>query len=223
MVLVACGDFKPEEMLQEIKDRLIEKPKQGEIKRVYEIEQEPINMKYKETQMQVSKPIFMIGFKDKIVPKEERVKRHIAIEILANMLTGKSSELYQKLYQDGTIIGTLDSEYEFSDTYSHILISGQSTEPEKVKEELLKNIIKQKENFDVTYFERIKKKVYGDYVVEYNNVDDIARMFLSDYFKEINSLDYIEKYNEVTTEFTKKILEEVFDEKSCILSVVKPK
>ena len=58
-------------------------------------------MKYKETEMDVSKPIFTIGFKDKIVSKEEIVKRHIAIEILMNMLIGKSSNLYKKLYEEG--------------------------------------------------------------------------------------------------------------------------
>ena len=69
----------------------------------------------------------------------------------------------------------------------------------------------------------MKKKVYGDYVVEYNNISDIARILLSDYFKGINSFDYIEQFQTVTAEYTKQILQEVFDEKKCILSVVKTK
>ena len=36
-------------------------------------------------------------------------------------------------------------------------------------------------------------------------------------------LDYIEQYKSVTEEFTKQILEEVFDEKKCILSVINAK
>ena len=43
------------------------------------------NKKYKEIQMQVSKPIFMIGFKDEN-KSEDIVKKHIAIEIIMNML-----------------------------------------------------------------------------------------------------------------------------------------
>ena len=103
------------------------------------------------------------------------------------------------------------------------MITGQSKEPEKVKEELLKEISNLKENFNKEDFERIKKKVYGDYVAEYNSVSDIARMFLSDYFKGINSFDYIEKYNTVTAEYTKQVLQELFDEKNMILSVVSGK
>ncbi len=222
MVMVVCGNFKPEEMLEEIKKRLIEKPKQGEIKRIYAMQENSINMPYKETAMEVSMPLFMIGFKDSI-EQENKVQKHIAIEILMNMLIGKSSMLYQKLYQEGILLAQPDLDYEFTNDYAHILISGQSKDPQKIQKELLKEIQKQKEQFDEAHFERMKKKVYGDYVVEYNNISDIARMLLSDYFKGINSFDYIEQFQTVTAEYTKQILQEVFDEKKCILSVIKTK
>ena len=41
-------------------------------------------------------------------------------------------------------------------------------------------------------FERTKKMIYGEYVKEYDDVVNISRMFLSDYFKGINSFDYLE-------------------------------
>ena len=222
MVMVLCGNFEPKEILEEVKKRLIEKPKQGEIKRIYPKEENEINKPYKEATMEVSKPIFMIGFKDKI-EKENRVQRHIAIEILMNMLIGKSSPLYQKLYKEGILLGEPDLDYEFANNYAHVLISGQSKNPKKVQKELLKEIQKQKENFNEQQFNRIKKKIYGDYVVEYNNISDISRMLLSDYFKGIQSFDYIEQFQTVTLEYAKQILQEVFDEKKCIMSLVKTK
>ena len=222
MLLVVCGDFKPEEMLEQIKKRLVDKEKQGEIKLIHPEDDKELNMKYKETSMQVSKPIFMIGYKDD-TSENNKVQRHIAIEILMNMLIGKSSDTYQKLYKEGILLGEPDLDYEFAQDYAHVLISGQSKEPEMVKKELLEAVEKQKENFDEEYFNRIKKKVYGSYVVEYNNVSEIARMLLSDYFKGVNSFDYIEKYQTVTAEYAKQILNEVFDEKKFIMSVVKEK
>lgn len=219
MTLVVCGDFKPEEIMQEIKNRIVEKEKQGEIERIYPKDEKGINKKYKETSMPVSKPIFLIGFKDENTNKD-KVKKHIAIEILMNMLVGKSSPLYQKMYDEGLLLAPLDMDYEFTNNYAHVMLTGQSKEPKKVQEELLKQIQNLKQNMDNKYFERIKKKVYGDYVVEYNNVADIARMFLSDYFKGINSFDYIEQYNTVTEEYTTEILNEIFDEKNMVMSVV---
>ena len=222
MLLVVCGNFEPEKMLEGIKRRLIDKEKQGEIERIYPKEEDKINKTYNEEKMEVSMPLFMIGFKDKINSKN-KVQKHIAIEILMNMLIGKSSHLYQRLYKEGILLAQPDLDYEFTDDYAHVLIGGQSKNPEKIKEELLKEIEKQKEKFDEERFERMKKKVYGDYVVEYNNISDVSRMLLSDYFKGINSFDYIEQYQTVTKEYAQEILQEVFDEKRSILSVIKTK
>lgn len=222
MLLVVCGNFEPEKMLEGIKRRLIDKEKQGEIERIYPKEEDKINKTYNEEKMEVSMPLFMIGFKDKINSKN-KVQKHIVIEILMNMLIGKSSDLYQRLYKEGILLAQPDLDYEFTDDYAHVLIGGQSKNPEKIKEELLKEIEKQKEKFDEERFERMKKKLYGDYVVEYNNISDVSRMLLSDYFKGINSFDYIEQYQTVTKEYAQEILQEVFDEKRSILSVIKTK
>ncbi len=222
MVLVVCGNFKPEEILQEIKNRIVEKANQGEIQRIYPQSEKGLNKKYKESSMQVSKPIFLIGFKDENL-EGKKVKRHIAIEILMNMLVGKSSELYKKMYKEGLLLSPMDMDYEFTDNYAHVMLTGQSKDPQKVKQELLEQIQNLKENMNEEYLNRMKKKVYGDYVVEYNDVSDIARMFLSDYFKGINSFDYIEEYNTVTSEYIKQILNELFDEKKLVMSVIKSK
>ena len=41
--------------------------------------------------MSVSMPIFMIGLKDKVVDPSERVRRHMAIEVILDLLIGKSA------------------------------------------------------------------------------------------------------------------------------------
>jgi len=223
--MVISGNFKPEELIEEIKKRLIKKENISEIKRIYPKEPEEINQKQKVVNMDVNNPLFVIGFKDKVLEnKEELVKKHIAIEILLYMLIGKSSELYQKLYKEGLIIAQPDLDYEFSKQYAHITISGQSNNPEKVLEELKKEIKELKQNAkEEKIFDRIKKKMYGSYVTEFDDVADIARMFMVDYFKGINSFNYIENHKQVTKEFTEEILKEVFDENKMILSIVKGK
>ena len=222
MLMVISGDFEPEELVKEIKKRLIKKENVTEIKRIYPEEPEEINEAKKVVTMDVNNPLFVIGFKDKVLDnKEELVKKHIAIEILLYMLMGKSSSLYKKLYEQGLIIAQPDLDYEFSKQYAHITISGQSNNPEKLVEELKKEIENLKQNgIDEKVFERVKKKMYGSYVTEFNDVADIARMFMSDYFKGINSFEYIEKHKQVTLEYAHEILKEVFDENKMILSIV---
>ena len=64
---------------------------------------------------------------------------------------------------------------------------------------------------------------YGDYAVEYNNVSDIGRMFASDYIKGINSFEYMNKFDEIDTNYLKQILQQVFSENNMIMSVIKGK
>ena len=63
-------------------------------------EEKEINQKKKEVSMELSNPLFLIAYKDNVENKENFVKRHIAIEILLNMIIGKSSELYKRLYEE---------------------------------------------------------------------------------------------------------------------------
>ena len=225
MVLTVVGDFEPEAILAEIKKRLKDNEARGEITRIYPEEKLEINKKYAEKEMEVSLPLFMIGFKDNIKDKyNEVVKRHIAIEIILNMLIGKSSNLYNELYKEGYLLSQPDLEYEFGNEYSHVLIGGQSKNPQKVYEKIAEKIQEMRNNnINVQEFERIKKKIYGDYAVEYNNVADIGRMFASDYIKGINSFEYMDKFEEIDAEYAKQVLKEIFTEDKMIMSVIKGK
>lgn len=225
MLMVITGDFDPEKLIQEIKNRIVKNENKGEIKRIYPKEPEEINKEKIEAVMDVNNPIFVIAIKDKTLENEtEQVKKHIAIEILLNIIAGKSSKLYKELYEKGIVMSPLDLDYEFSKQYAHIAISGQSNEPERVMEELKKEIEKlKKEGLEKQQFERIKKKIYGDYITEYNDISGVARMLMADYFKGINSFEYIENHKQVTKEYAEKILKEIFDENKMVISIVKGK
>ena len=222
MAMVVCGDFEPEQLLEEIKKRLIEKKANGEIKRIYPVEPEDIVKEKIEQNMDVSQPLFAIGIKDKVADVKERVRKHIAIEILLNMIIGKSSKLYKELYDEGLLFAVPSLDYEFARGYAHVLITGQSPEPEKVYEKFKKAVEEMKAStIDTKEFNRIKKRIYGEYVKEYNDVEDIARMFLADYFKEINSFDYLEEISTINEQYVEQILKQVFDDKKMVISVIK--
>lgn len=222
MVLVVCGDFEPENILKEIEKRLIDNKANGEIKRIYPKEPETIVKAKIEQKMEVSIPLFTIGIKDTGIKEDKKVKRHIAIEILLSMIIGKSSELYKELYNDRIIYSQPTLDYEFSNGYAHILISGQSNDPELVFEKIKDKINDIKKNgINKNDFERIKKMIYGNYVKEYNEVGDIARMFLSDYFKGINSFDYLEEIETINEEYIESILKNLFNEEKMVISVVR--
>jgi len=119
------------------------------------------------------------------------------------------------------LLGQPSLDYEFTKEYAHIMITGQSKNPDTVNEKFKQEVKKLKENgLEENHFNRIKKKIYGDFIAEYNDVGSIARMFLADSFKGINSFDYLEKYNEISKEYVEQILKDVFIEDKMVLSVV---
>ena len=222
MALVVAGDFDPEKIIEEIKKRLIENENQGDIKRIYSVEDDSIVQEKIEKKFEVSRPLYTIGIKDNPNDQDEIIKKHIAIEILMNLIIGRSSNLYKKLYTEGIVSGQPSLDYEFGKTYAHILITGQATNPEKLYEDF-KNTVKQlkEQGINEEDFVRIKKLIYGGYVKEYNDIQDISRMFLADYFRGINSFDYLEEIEGINLKYLNQIMTDIFKEEKMILSIVR--
>ena len=63
--------------------------------------------------------------------------------------------------------------------------------------------------------------MYGDYVREYDDVADISRNILSDYFKGINSFDYLDEIQGINEDILMQFLKEVFQEDKMVISIVR--
>ena len=103
-----------------------------------------------------------------------------------------------------------------------MLISGQSTKPEEIYVRFKQTVENMKNTeWNDMEFNRIKKRIYGEYVKEYNDVADISRMFLADSFKGINSFDYLEEISTINKGYVLQVLKDVFKEQKMIISVIK--
>lgn len=225
MVMIVVGDFEPEEILEEIKKRLIPKEKIANLERIFKEEPEDVNEHEVINYMDISLPLFFFGFKDIVIRDgKELVKKDVAINLIFNLLFGKSSNLFKKLYEQGIIFNEPRCDFEFAREYSHAYIQGQATDIEVVKEELIKEIENMKvEGLNKEHFERTKNAIYGSLVKQYNDVENIGNMFMFNYFKGINPFDYIEEYKDITIEYAEMILKELFVKDKMVVSKVLPK
>ena len=221
MVIVTSGDFEPEKIFNQIKNK-IKIENKIPAKRIETQEPLEINQKEIDENMEITVPIFIIGFKVNSEDKE-KLKRSIAIEIILEIIIGPSSKLYEELYDNGEIFSGIIATFEWSKNYAHILIQGKSNNINKVEERLIKRIKELKENgLQEKEFERAKRKIYGNYVRDFNEVGPIALLFASNYFRGINPFEYVENYKIISKEYTENILKEVFDEKNMIKSSINP-
>lgn len=217
MVMCIAGNFEPTQIIEEVKKRLLPRSPMGEIKRIYPEEPLGIHKKEKEEIKGINMPIFMVGYKDEL--KEDKVKEQMATEIIFGALLGKSSETYQKMYNEGLLMSELSFDFESSKEYSHVLISGESKDPRKVYE-IIKDTIQNK-NVTPEAFERMKKRIYGEYVTEYDDVESIGRIFIADEVRGINSFEYIDKFENIDLEYVNKIQNELFRNNESVISIVK--
>ncbi len=222
MIIVLAGDFEPESALEKIKYRMTLEAVEEETRRVYNEEQPEIVEKYIEKEMDISMPCILIGYKDNDI-KSNKIKKDISIEILGDLLFGKSSETFEELYESGKILSEPSINYEFSKTYAHTLIQVQTNYVDEVIKVIDEKIEKMKQTgINEKDFNRAKKKIYGEFIKDYNEVSTISSIIVADYFKNINSFDYFEEFKVVSKEYVEKVLKEIFVEDRKVISVIKP-
>jgi len=223
MVLFAVGDIDIDKTLDIIKENVRQDKKQGEIKRIYPKEPSSVYKKEVVQDMQVSIPLFNLGFKDTDVGfgGKKLLKKNLEIQIGLEMALGRSSDLYERLYNEGLIDSTFSFDYGGEIDYGYSIIGGQSKDPFKVRDIIL-NAINNLQFLKEEDFERIKKKYIGKFLRTFNSVDSIAYSFINFYMKEINLLDYLDVLYSISFEDVRERFQNHLREENSVLSVVNP-
>ncbi len=225
MYLVLVGDIDENKIEEYIDRHISAKRDTGKVERFAAFEPETVEREYIRQNLSVSTPMFAIGFKEKKVGVDgfELLKKEIATEILIEVLFGKSSENYIKMYESGIIDASFGGETELEKEYGFTSFGGESREPEKVYETVKACIENAKKNgISEKEAERIKKSVLSDEIRMYNNVENIGNTYIKSLMKGINPLDYTKAVSEIDIKYLTERLNEHFDTKNCVLSVIYP-
>lgn len=226
MLLFVTGDFDVEETLGVIEENILKNdPFEEQIARIYPEEPAAVAKRYQEQKLSVAMPLFMCGFKDNDIGYggTKLLKKTIETEILIEMLFGKSSDLYNNLYNAGLINANFSVEYNPQIDYGFTSIDGESKDPKAVFEQILDQVrTLRKDGLSPTDFERIKKVIWGRYIRSYNDIENYAHTFLSMQFTDIDYFDYDAVYKTVTFEDVQQRFLAHFDPEYAALSVVNP-
>ena len=200
MALAVVGNVTVEQVL-EIADRMLKPKTSKKIERKFQIEPETVVEDTIIRNLAVSMPIFAIGYKEKIDTPNRTLKETLESNILLDIIGGKTSQLYEEMLTDGLINTTFDIEYFEGFGYSAHIFNGESTEPEKVRERINKEIEKmKKQGIDKETFDRIKKKHYGGFIMNFNDIDSLANALIGGYFNGDGLYDQLEVLESITLE-----------------------
>lgn len=222
MVLAVAGNADVDEIV-EVADKVL-KPVEGKMaqRKVIDEPEEVID-NYIEEKLSVATPQFMFGFKESWDTPERTTKEEISMEILLDMISGQSSELYKRLFDGKLINNSFGFEYFTGFGYSCVLFAGESNDPKKVAEEIVGEIGKFRETgFDETAFERTKKKLYGRMIMGMNDIEGLANNMAVSYFAGEDVFTDFEIFKTVTLDDVNDIFKKTLDKNRSVLSVINP-
>ena len=213
MLLFVVGGVDPEQVISMVRSNQEKKnvEPQGQIQRFFEPEPEQVAEARREAKLSVSLPKCLFGFKETDVglTGEELLRRDTTTQLMMDLLFGSSTRLFQKLYDEDLISDSFGHDYISSPQYAFSAIGGDTKDPDlllkRIREEV--EAIMQK-GFDVSDFERARKKKIGGYLRMLNSPENIANEFTRQQFRGGDFFNMISLYGAITLQDVNQRLKE---------------
>ncbi len=220
LALIMCGQYDFDRVA-DMAQRITPREAAHIASRDYGNEPEQAASSCVQTQMAVSRPMFMLGCKD-TVPEHPYV-RQLEGELAVACVCGKSSPLYNRLYQEGLLDRTFDPDYFTFPGGACALFSGESRDPQAVREALeaeMRRIVCS--GLDEALFARMKKAAYGRYIRRANDPAEVCRMQAEACFSGAACFDFADVFEAMTAEDIVKRIRQFAAEDRTSLAVISP-
>lgn len=162
MALIVCGTADFDEICRMAAQfSPAEAPEIGE--RHYGDRREAVNELTVERRMAVSRPQFLLGFKDTpLAAGESRLRRALLGELAVRILCGDTAPLYAELYGKRLIGRDFDTDYMLFPEGAAAILGGESRDPEAAREAIERETARlAREGVEQALFDRMKKALYG--------------------------------------------------------------
>lgn len=197
MVLSVAGNIAADEVLS-ICDECLKPCEDKGLESVFPDEPETIVQSEIYEKQEVGTPIFHIGYKCRPASGEERLRKSMAASVASSLLTDASSEMFRRLLIEGTINSSFGSEVFVGDGFFSVIFSGESADPEKVRDSLCEEVDRiVREGISEKDFQRIRKSAYGLMVRDLNNVESVANLMINAHMEGVSPYDAVNVLSEM--------------------------
>ena len=177
-----------------------------------------------EDAMEVSMPMFQLGFKSQpLGVGEDAVVGEAIGDLAAEALFGESSGLYMQLYEQGLIDSSFGGGFETVDAMSMLTCSGDSDDPQAVRDAILAQVHKLvREGISQEDFLRMKRSAFGRRVRDLDSFDATAFRVCAYHFSGFDYFRFPEVYQTIQVRQLLAFLQQVVTQERCCLSIVYP-
>lgn len=229
MLLFIVGPVDPEKIMKQVRDNQAKKDYKDmpEIKRKFD--EEPVNASEKKQvlQMNVQTPKCLVGIKALHVDQTgtEMLKNELTMNLLLDLLFGKSSEHYYELYNDGLVDDSFSFDYTQEQGFGFAMVGGDTNDPDHLAERIEKILLDaaKKGAFTEEQLERTKKKKIGAFLRAVNSPEYIANQFTRYAFNEMDLFDVVPTLEGISLSDVESLAEEVIAEERFSVCQVVPK
>ena len=174
--------------------------------------------------MEVAMPMFSLLFKcPEVAHGEKGFLRETVADMAAEILFGESSQLYMRLYEDGIIDSSFGGGFETIDGCSMLMISGDSDDPEAVREAIVEQAGKLvREGISQADFLRIRRGAHGSRIKALDSFDSTCFRLCAYHMTGFDYFDFPRVQELVTAEQVREFLAEVVRRENCSMSVIYP-
>ena len=175
MVLAAAGNTTMEQVLAACaRHGLLDPRPEDRVQRLWADEPMTLAAAEKRIRMPVSKPCFGLGFKEAPLAPDD-LRSEMLYDLVLCCICGGMSPLYRRLYDSGLTNPGFGGEVLRVDGCCCILFTGESDEPDTVKQLLLDEIEQvRRAGIDREVFTLCKNEKYGQLIENLENVEDSA-------------------------------------------------
>lgn len=225
MVLCVVGDVDPRQ-IHDIALEILPKVPGGASERDYGEKEPAAPDQHTITQeMEVSMPMFSVGFKGAEVLKgPQRLRQEIVGDLAGEILCGESSRLYQEMYESGLIDPGFGVSYSLVRELSMLCLGGDSENPQAVLDAVLgeaQRVVK--EGVDEELFQRLKRSAVGRRIRGLDSFEGLCyRLALSD-FDGYDYFTFPALYESITAEDVRQLIAREITPEQAVLSVILPK
>ena len=224
MVLCVAGNVDPEKVLEMAREILPREGK-GSIPRDYG-PAEPAGAARSRTElrMEVSTPIFQLGWKMEPAPRgEEQLRQKLVAELACEALLGNSSPLYVRLYREGLINSSFSYGFDGYPSCAYAMAGGESADPDAVAAAIAAEAERiGREGVDPALFARLKKGLYGTKVRGLNSFENICVGMAQAYFAGYDMLRFPEVFEGISQADVETCIRTCFTPERAALAVVQP-
>jgi len=224
MLLCVIGDVEPEKVSGIAREVLgTEHREVGRKLRDWSEEMTRVEEK-KEAAMEVAMPMFDMAFKcEPLNTGNEAIRQEMIADLTAEALFGESSELYLRLYEEGLIDSSFGGGFETVDGCAMLMCSGDSDNPEAVREAILSQAEKlAAEGIPEKNFLRMKRSAFGRRIRGLDSFDSTCFRICAYHFSGFDYFRFPEVYRSIEASEIAEFLGTVVKRERCSLSVINP-